>query len=473
MGFLSKYLGHDRDANVKNLTGDPKKAIIFLAVPAFFSLLVLNLNGIIDGFWVAGLGKNELDATAFVAPIYGTIIAIGNGIGIGAAAVIARAVAKNDKEHADMVGGQVLMISIIGSVITMVVMLLCYKEIFTMMGGDKITSECEQYVLPLIIGSPLIIVNGVVAGMLRGEGDGRRSLLFLASTVLFNMIFDPFFIFIMGWGLVGAAIAIVVSAFLSLVIAYSWYYRKKDTFVCPVFVNMTKNKTIRREILIISLPQTVELVSMAIFDIFTDASVNSVGGADSVAVWTTMWRVLTLLMIPAQALASALIPVASSAIAQRDENKLRDSTNYSLKLAIIIMLVAMVLIWLLADYLVLAFSWSKSTADLNGPMAHAVRVGALAVPFIPLTFIGSAMLQVTGKGFYAATISISRNIMHLVIFALGAVNIALVEACAIWDKMDYFWFTFVIDMIVFSLLMYYVARRNYKRFTRTMPCPEA
>jgi len=88
--------------------------------------------------------------------------------------------------------------------------------------------------------------------------------------------------------------------------------------------------------------------------------------------------------------------------------------------------------------------------------------------FVTVTSKRHRLLQVIGKGFYAASISIFRNIMHLVMFAIGAANIALIEAFAIWDKMDYFWLAFVIDMILCSLLMYGVAKWHYNRFNKKM-----
>lgn len=55
--------------NIEILRGDPKKALIKLAVPMIFALLLISLNHIIDRIWVAGLGTDPLAAIGFVSPI--------------------------------------------------------------------------------------------------------------------------------------------------------------------------------------------------------------------------------------------------------------------------------------------------------------------------------------------------------------------------------------------------------------------
>ncbi len=90
----------DENKNIKILRGDPRKALIKIALPMIFSLLLISFNHIIDRIWVASLGTDALAAIGFVTPIFMIIIGIGNGIGAGANSLISRYIGSNEYDEA-------------------------------------------------------------------------------------------------------------------------------------------------------------------------------------------------------------------------------------------------------------------------------------------------------------------------------------------------------------------------------------
>ena len=86
--------------NIKILRGDPRKALIKIALPMIFSLLLISFNHIIDRIWIASLGTDALAAIGFVTPIFMIIIGIGNGIGAGANSLISRYIGSNEYDEA-------------------------------------------------------------------------------------------------------------------------------------------------------------------------------------------------------------------------------------------------------------------------------------------------------------------------------------------------------------------------------------
>ena len=79
---MAEFSRRTKDVNI--LTGDPKKAIVAMIVPITIALVIQTLNNMIDSVWVAGLGSTALAAVGVVFPIFFILVAIGNGIGIGA-----------------------------------------------------------------------------------------------------------------------------------------------------------------------------------------------------------------------------------------------------------------------------------------------------------------------------------------------------------------------------------------------------
>ena len=76
--------------NIEMITGDPKKAIIRLALPMMLSMFLIMLYNLADSIWVAGLGADALAAIGFITPLFMVLIGLGNGIGAGANSLISR-----------------------------------------------------------------------------------------------------------------------------------------------------------------------------------------------------------------------------------------------------------------------------------------------------------------------------------------------------------------------------------------------
>ncbi len=90
------YPGKGTDG-VKTLLGDPRKAIIKLAIPMVVAMSVQTIYNIVDAFWVAGLGADALAAMGFVFPFFFVIMSLSNGLGIGGGAAISRRIGAKDK----------------------------------------------------------------------------------------------------------------------------------------------------------------------------------------------------------------------------------------------------------------------------------------------------------------------------------------------------------------------------------------
>ena len=71
--------------DVKTMLGDPRKALIAMAIPMIVATVVQSANNIVDAIWVSGLGTAALAATGVAFPFFFIVMGIGNGIGVGKA----------------------------------------------------------------------------------------------------------------------------------------------------------------------------------------------------------------------------------------------------------------------------------------------------------------------------------------------------------------------------------------------------
>ena len=77
---------------VKDLLGDPKKAIIKLAIPMIIAMFLLTIYNIVDTFWVSFIGADALAAVGFVFPFFFMMLAIAGGLGTGGGSAISSSI---------------------------------------------------------------------------------------------------------------------------------------------------------------------------------------------------------------------------------------------------------------------------------------------------------------------------------------------------------------------------------------------
>ena len=110
-----------KSKNIEMITGDPKKAIIKLALPMMLSMLLIMMYNIADSIWVAGLGADALAAIGFITPLFMVLVGLGNGIGAGANSLIARYIGAGNIDEANNAGLHGILLAIIVSVIFTVI----------------------------------------------------------------------------------------------------------------------------------------------------------------------------------------------------------------------------------------------------------------------------------------------------------------------------------------------------------------
>ncbi len=126
-----------KSKNIEMITGDPKKAIVKLALPMMLSMLLIMLYNIADSIWVAGLGPDALAAVGFITPLFMVLIGLGNGIGAGANSLIARNIGAKNRDQANNAGLHAIVLSIIVSLVFTVLIEVFMVPILQFMGAGN------------------------------------------------------------------------------------------------------------------------------------------------------------------------------------------------------------------------------------------------------------------------------------------------------------------------------------------------
>ena len=151
-----------KSKNIEMITGDPKKAIVKLALPMMLSMLLIMLYNIADSIWVAGLGPDALAAVGFITPLFMVLIGLGNGIGAGANSLIARNIGAKNRDQANNAGLHAIVLSIIISLVFTVLIEVFMVPILQFMGAGNTIQYAMDYSY-IIFGFLFIFVFSGVA----------------------------------------------------------------------------------------------------------------------------------------------------------------------------------------------------------------------------------------------------------------------------------------------------------------------
>ncbi len=420
-----QFLRPDK-TDVEILLGEPKRAIRMMFMPFLIAFAIVEANQFIDIFWISGLGTASAEAISTVVPFYAFLMTAGVGVSVGATTTVAFRLGRNEPEDAGRLASNSVILGMILSVAASVIIFLILDVAIDILGAGGIRTECKDYMLPMIILSPALILLSILAGLLRGEGAARKSTIVQISAAILNMVMDPFFIYGMGMGIMGAGLATGLSALMSVMIGISWYIRRR-TVVSMDRRNFRIDRSAMSEVFYVGGPRLAnELIGdVAVFvqRIFFIVA----GGTAAVMLYNYPWRFIALFSLPNKALENSLVPVGSAAYGQNDLDKMWAGYMYCLKYTVGISLVVTAAIILFAEPLISIMTYEQSMSEMFDQLVWTLRVAVLLLPFMTLRGIGVSFLQAMKKVRIPLYFDLIWSPLRLVFYALSAYGLLGVD----------------------------------------------
>lgn len=443
-----------KSKNIEMITGDPKKAIIRLALPMMLSMLLIMLYNLADSIWVAGLGADALAAIGFITPLFMVLIGLGNGIGAGANSLIARYIGAGNYKQANNAGLHGILLSVVVSLIFTVLIEAFMVPILQFMGAGETIGYAMDYSY-IIFGFLFIFVySGVLSAIFRSEGDMRRATIAIAVTAIMNIILDPIFIYVLDFGIAGAAWATVISASLSCLVMSYWIWGKKDLFLDLSPENFDYQTSLMLDTLQVAIPSTLENIVFSALAVIINSMLVLADGTTAVAVYTASMRIVQMSMIPLIGLGTAVLTVAGVAYGAHNHVNLKTAHSYSIKVGFAISIFLGAIMFVFSPEIAAMFSYTSASAALSPQIASAISVLSLFVLAVPHGMMSSMMFQGVGKGVYSLLITLLRSLILESVFAyifcfmfgwgVTGIYAGVVFGCFVGGTLGYIWAKFFI-----------------------------
>lgn len=219
--------------NATNYLAEEKisKLMLKFSVPCIMSLLVSSLYNIVDQIFIGrGVGYLGNGATNVVFPITAIALALALMIGDGCAAHLSLCLGRGKTEEAEKSAGTAITISVLAGVVMMVLFLAGTEKIISLFGATENNIEyAREYFHVIAIGIPFYAVTNAMNSIIRADGSPKFAMFSTLVGCIINCILDPIAIFVLHWGMFGAALATIIGQIVTALLA-AWYMMHCKSF---------------------------------------------------------------------------------------------------------------------------------------------------------------------------------------------------------------------------------------------------
>lgn len=207
----------------------PVKGLLFsFSIPAIISCLVNSVYNIVDQIFIGqGVGYLGNAATTIAFPLMTIIMAFATLIGSGGSAYAALRLGEGRKREALLTLNNLLVIAIGLGILLAATGLIFLKPILTLFGATETTMPYAiDYTSIVLMGVPFSVISIALSNIARTDGHPRMSMYGILIGAALNTVLDPIYIFVLDWGVKGAAIATITAQFVSTVVLCYYFLRK-------------------------------------------------------------------------------------------------------------------------------------------------------------------------------------------------------------------------------------------------------
>ena len=396
-----------------SLANEPIKTLLWkLSLPAMAGMFVMTLYNVVDMIFVGrGVGALAIAGVSIVFPVQMFTMAIGQMIGIGTSSLISRSLGAGDMKRAERaLGNAIFLILVLGGTLTVVG--LAKSTFFLHLFGatDDVFPYAKQYMDVILLSVVLHEFSMASNGIIRSEGNARVPMVSMFIGALLNIALDPIFIFVLGMGVRGAAIATVIAQATTTVYLLRYFFSGKSTLRIRV-KNFLLEWPVVRQIVAIGFAAFIRTAAASFIAVIINRMLGSYGGGISIAVFGVIHRVLMFAAMPCRSIAQGLQPILGFSYGARRYDRGIEVIRRSAIIATVFSVATFLVLFFFPGPIVRIFS-TDATLVYQG--THAMKLVFLAFWLVGFQIVGSTIFQAIGKAVPTFILATSRQILFLI-----------------------------------------------------------
>ena len=397
--------------NARLIEGPVKKTLIRLTLPMVLGTLGMVIFNLSDTFFVGQLGTNQLAALSFTFPVVLVVSSLAMGLGIGASAVISRAIGEGNHYKVKRLTTDSLTLSLIFVGFFALFGLFTINPLFRLLGASgEVLTYISQYMTIWYLGVVFVVIPMVGNNAIRASGDTKTPGLIMVFAAFMNIVLDPILIFGIGpfprLEIAGAAIATVIARASTLILSF-WFLAFKEKMIA---FNIPEFRTVVdswKQVLYIGLPTAATKI---VIPLATGVIISIVAtyGSEAVAGFGVATRIEFFALAIIMALSSVLGPFIGQNWGAGKFGRIKSGIIFSYKFS---------LIWGLVIFIIFAiFGGTIGSLFSNNP--NVISVTHLYLMIVPIGYglygilvMATSSMSVLKKPIHAAIITLTQTFL--------------------------------------------------------------
>lgn len=409
---------NNKDSSLK-LREMPVGRLIFkMSMPAIFSMFVQALYNVIDTMYISKFDttSNAVVALGYAFVIQMIVMAFALGIGIGGNILISRKLGEKRKDEASNYGRTSLLISITFGIIFFILSWFLPKLFMNMSSGVQEVQEYGKEYLEIILCFCIfLLIETNLTKMLQSMGRMIVPMICQLTGAVVNIVLDPIFIFNLGLGVKGAAIATILGQLAACIIAVIYTITQK----LDISLNFKDYKFRFRQvgdIFYAGIPTIVMNSIGAFVNLILYAILRRLDATElSIGVLSLYFKLQSFVFMPVFGLTQGGLPILSYNYGANIQTRYRKCLLILFTVAFSVMIVGFVLFQTIPETLLSLFSLEEKAMNMG---RNAIRIMSFSFLTAGLSVIAVNAYQSLGKGLFALLMSILRQAGLLIPLAL-------------------------------------------------------
>ncbi|MEN3190107.1 MAG: MATE family efflux transporter [Atribacterota bacterium] len=406
------------------------KLLVNLSVPATIGMMVNALYNLVDTIFVGrGVGALAIGGLTIAFPIQMVIMAFAQMIGIGAASAISRSLGAKDIEKADYVAGNSFLCIIVTSLIIATIGLIFTEPLLRFFGStETILPYAKDYITIILWGSVFSSFAMSSNNLIRAEGNAKVAMATMLIGAILNIILDPIFIFVFKMGVKGAALATVISKFVSFIYILIYLYSGKSSL--KVKLRHLKPKMhIVIEILTVGFAAFARQVTGSVVAIVVNNSLRFFGGDMALIIVGILHRVTMFVFMPLFGVVQGMQPIVGFNYGAKNLDRVKET----IKLSLIITTAIATFGWLIIElFPFIVISMFTREPEIIEKGSTIMRIVISVIPVIGIQIVGAALFQSLGKAVPSLILSLLRQVLLFIPLVIILPRILRLGLLGIW-----------------------------------------
>lgn len=387
------------------------KLLLKFSIPAIIGMMVNALYNVVDRMYIGRLGALAMTGIGLNLPFMTILMAFGMLVGIGSGAIISIRLGQNKKEEAEKIlGNAVTLIFIIISIVVVLSYIFKTDLLYLFGASTETIGYADDYISIILAGALFQGLGFGINNIIRAEGNPKIAMYTMLIGAIINIVLDPIFIFTFNMGIKGAALATIISQFVSMVWVFKHFLSEKSNLKLKIN-NLKLDMSIIKNIFAIGMAPFFMQIAASLVTIISNNALKTHGGDMAIGAMTVINAIAIFFLMPIFGINQGSQPIIGFNYGAGEYKRVKSA----LKLAVAAGTAVATLGFILTQfYTVGLIKIFNDDPELIKFTTTGMKIFLAMLPLVGFQIVSSNYFQAVGKAPKSMFLSLLRQVIVLI-----------------------------------------------------------